>query len=747
VLIDAVPPWPEWLFGPQTGETAYQQPSPISLPSIVIVRDRKPLAPTHRGQQKHNKTAEQKEYIWDRALQDCETLSDIRHAAGRVGISLREPDLSALACQRLLDLDLEVQDYLSFLSDRKINPAEARNITVVLRAMYSKLKTNKVSTSDPDGLGTKILSIERWLRKEIALGNLSEQELNDILQWCSKLYSKQGTACDASQRAILVVWQGIKESRVLGLKDLEEATILRLVDSAACMYQCKESSILGAEIISNLALGRHVQKTALVAKALLRFTEHFMHGTPKDILMRFRGGRTTGKQAFIFELLESLPETESRAAMATLVLQLLHEVSSLDHRSDRRNQRMRWLECFLVEIGDRRLSKELRTDPKTAMMWIQIERRVFKSDARTMAAYIRSLPSEKARCICLLDYLFLHSISDWVERRGHGAERGHRLIGLRKQAVETIKTARQDIVAAPYLALLAWTKETAPGRLSELITRLMNIGQHLPDPSMLSPIAKYALSVDARLSLNTLYRVISHVTVSNLPQAIHLFFSYSSNRGLHLEQLPRLAVAIIESKDIHTNVLFTLLHRTIYYPSKKTRLRRVRPLRPQTIVFLQFLAYRLSRSREHEPQRALKTVRRIMRMLRLPQQIDLRPGSVSMELYNGYTSSDNFSLSAAVAHASFSRRLLDGVMPPRRITNWALTRLKKTAGPYEAEKVRRLVWRWNRRNVVQAQRRLQRMKSQERKSRTRDEQLRRQRLVRRMIAAGNRGSTSYIRDM
>ena len=666
---------------------------------------------------------------WVTELRSCKNLDEIRQCASRRNISLKDPAMSRFAFQRLLVGNVNIFTYLEFLADRQMNPPKAQNLAWLVRSVYWQYSSNDSMRQNPSKALQMIQNLESWVRDQVALGLLTEEEIRSVLDASKVPFDDDHTEPWAIQDIVPVVWKGITTSKIRKVDALEDKTIFSLLISAAKLRATDTGISMASEIITELY--NSTPKTKRLSKLAHRgfgiFAWDFVKELKEDMTLTFNRGRTTERDNALYQLLGSFPERLAHRSICGFILRLMleAETSTIRYQNDQQLRHLDLVEDILRGLGNRGLVSVLKNDNATTATWTEIEAKIRTAHHRIRAAYLQALPDARTACLHVLDNWIIPRISALLTKGcdGKPIELSSKQIARTRSSAARRLEITQNSEVAQYQSLLEWIQATVPvlanqrhlrrqpRAVRELNGTLFSIAQYFSDSTVHLKIAQWLNSHNCSVPCEKVTNTIESIAPHHPQHALALFLA---DERIHLEQCPVFAIALIETPDIHTNVIFTLLHRTLYESSINEQERVRRLLSSQTASFLRFLADRLSRSQSHSKNRALRTLRRTMKLMGTPRALlHSKVDDALAQRYRTLSPTNSFDLSDAFGRAAVSRWLSCGGFIPRHLRTWIIGRVYARQGPEEAERVAVLIHEWESRNGITMKARARRVRRRE----------------------------------
>ena len=187
-------------------------------------------------------------------------IASLRKLAAETGIELRK--YSRLAFRQLLIHRLPLRELLEYLENPCLNDPKARNLRFFLSRKWHNGMNDGETIEFVDGICP-------WLELQISLGNMSEEDIMDILRFVS-VVSGMGEDESLKCRLAGAVIGGISKSHVFGLTDISPTCATEILGCLMVGAFTQQSQSLGCNLINGLQESQVKQMAPGISKFFLR---------------------------------------------------------------------------------------------------------------------------------------------------------------------------------------------------------------------------------------------------------------------------------------------------------------------------------------------------------------------------------------------------------------------------------------------------------------------------------------------
>ena len=575
---------------------------------------------------------------------------------------------SALGFLRLLESGSLLPELLEYLDDKKLNDPAARNLAIL------------TAWRGLEKLPAEIDLLESWIERGIALGTLSERDIQSLVSGISLSIRNWSIGEHAPMRAWSIyktIWTGIQASDSNGISKLGADTVGALLEVACRSPVRGEGQRIGMKILKV----RHN-----LVDLLSNVSDFAIHLSELPSPRRPKGMVDPDKErafSWFYPLLAQIPQKDASAIIANLSGKLTRRLSNAERDSNI------WVQEWFGTL-DPEAFQVAKKDSEWAEKWWHIDQSLASSTRpgsyMTLAAYLQ-LFETKERYLFLLHY--------WIPPRWPRGKNIETFVFSEASAdTSSWKEFIRNVELNPYfpgihpdtmlLDIMKLLQETYPVVFHTILPDLLSLLRHLGQSSVIPLIARYCKDRHIKTE-HAVWAVAVSAHVKTNPALAHEIFQLDTR--LRLEDCPGLAETIIADPSLGNIYIFQLLKRQpgiIGSVPLTTHPEKPLSITSERVSLLHKMALAFADSPHMNPRQAYRKVIRIARYFRDRPDL-LRP-----------------EMSKALATAGILRYLEAGMWVTPCKLNYILGMVRGLEGEAVAQELDRVVFEWQSKNAETA---------------------------------------------
>lgn len=534
----------------------------------------------------------------------------------KMGHYVRRGKDSRMAFEQLTQSKRPLDVLLEFLSDKKLCPPNARNVTFLVRSLVA---------CNVAGAGSDLARLEAWVEIEAKLGTLDELEICSILRAATTPPRDSPSCTQVPWSFCSRIWDGIDQSAVRTFDDLKQSTLMLFVGAAANAPQFSRGLEMGSKILLALSKAQPIHAEDRTAFLLAELSRR----TYRDRDSTFSRACLTERVPQLLGVLQSLPESVISGAVVKLLSRLLLQTRSKNGQPS--DLGLESLGQWLAALSKTNFLRDARKDPNTQRTWRNIDSSISIMGPKLLATYLSHFSDPKIARFLRKDLLPRWHISHVAETSvipvstdDYPRLRSDLLHNLDCQVHELQKLYKPQSPPSPYLVLIRAVRVKAPHLLNALLCTLLPLLRHQSKLASTFAILDSLARANTFAPLHLLFSEIANLAPMNPLLALTLWTMDPRPQMADCSMLPTL---LSPHLTIHPSLLrrvyfrLRVAHSVPRNPCQPV----IRPLTNTSAQMLELLAHHLAVCPALTHRQALRAVRRVLMLFRRNEEM-LGPG-------------------------------------------------------------------------------------------------------------------------